>query len=769
MTSRPGEPVFVLKRDGEKELLNIDKIHRQVLWATEGLSGVSASELEIRSQLQFYNGIKTVDIQETLIKAAADLIDLEAPNYQFVAARLINHHIRKEAYGAYEVPHLHDHVVRVVEKGFYTKELLDWYTAEEFRVLDTYVDHERDMDLTFAAMEQWRGKYLVKNRVTGELFETPQMALMLIAATLFNSYPKQTRLKWVKEFYDAISTHDISLPTPIMAGVRTPQKQFSSCVLIEADDSLDSISAVSHAVVRYVSRKAGIGLNIGRIRALNSPIRGGDAYHTGVVPFVKLFQASVKSCNQGGVRGGAATAYFPFWHLQFEDLVVLKNNKGTEDNRARHMDYGVQFNKLAYERLISGGNLTLFSPSDVPGLYDAFFADQDEFKRLYEAAESNPQIRKKTMKAVDLFTQFMSERKNTGRVYWMNVDHANTHGAYVEHLAPIRQSNLCAEITLPTMPLQSIDDENPAVALCTLAAINWGKIREPKDFEKPCKLAVRALDALLDYQEYPLAAAQAHTRLFRPLGIGIVNLAYWIAKMGFRYSDDSALQTLDEYAEAWSYYMIRASVDLAIEKGACEGSHLSKYHAGVVPIDTRKRDTDELVGYAERLPWPKLREDLKTHGIRNTTLLACMPSEASSLISNATNGVEPPRSLISVKQSKDGVMKQVVPEYRRLKNRYELLWDQKSPEGYLKICAVLQRWMDQTISTNTSYNPDFYPDRQLPMSELLRHMLMSYKWGIKTAYYFNTADGQGEVDTDKMIAQDDADKADDASCDSCTI
>lgn len=465
MTSRPGEPIFVEKRDGTKERLDIEKIHRQVLWATEGLSGVSASELEIRSQLQFYSGIRTTDIQETLIKAAADLIDLDAPNYQFVAARLINHHIRKEAYGEYDIPNLYDHVSKVVQKGFYTPELLAWYTPEDFLVLDTYMDHERDMDLTYAAMEQWRGKYLVKNRVTGELFETPQMALMLIAATLFNDYPRNTRLKWVKEFYDAISTHDISLPTPIMAGVRTPQKQFSSCVLIEADDSLDSISAVSHAVVRYVSRKAGIGLNIGRIRAINSPIRGGDAYHTGVVPFVKLLQASVKSCNQGGVRGGAATAYFPFWHLQFEDMVVLKNNKGTEDNRARHMDYGVQFNKLAYERLLTGGNLTLFSPSDVPGLYDAFFADQDEFKRLYEAYEANPKIRKKTMKAVELFTQFMNERKNTGRIYWMNVDHANTHGAYLEDQAPIRQSNLCAEILEPTWPLQSIDGGAKKVVL----------------------------------------------------------------------------------------------------------------------------------------------------------------------------------------------------------------------------------------------------------------------------------------------------------------
>lgn len=769
MSAKPVDAIFVVKRDGNKEPLNIEKIHRQVMWATEGLSGVSASEVEIKSQLQFYNGIKTIDIQETLIKAAADLIELETPNYQFVAARLVNHHIRKEAYGTFEMPNLKDHVTNVVQKGFYTAELLEWYSPDEFAILDTYMDHSRDFDLTFASMEQWRGKYLVKNRVTGELFETPQMALMLIAATLFNDYPRNTRLKWVKEFYDAISLHDISLPTPIMAGVRTPQKQFSSCVLIEADDSLDSISAVSHAVVRYVSRKAGIGLNIGRIRAINSPIRGGDAYHTGVVPFVKLLQASVKSCNQGGVRGGAATAYFPFWHLEFEDLVVLKNNKGTDDNRARHMDYGVQFNKLAYERLLTGGNITLFSPADVPGMYDAFFSDQVLFKQLYEKYEADPKIRKKTLKAQDLFSSFMNERKNTGRIYLMNVDHVNTHGAYLEDLAPIRQSNLCAEITLPTMPLQSIDDTNPAVALCTLAAINWGKIKEPKDFEKPCRLAVRALDALLDYQEYPVLAAESHTRLYRPLGIGIVNLAYWIAKMGYKYSDDSALATLDEYAEAWSYYMIRASVDLAMEKGAPEGSKLSKYGQGIVPIDTRKQDTDELVGYHERLPWDKLRADLRTHGIRNTTLLACMPSEASSLISNSTNGIEPPRDLISVKQSKDFVMKQVVPEYRRLKNRYELLWDQKSPEGYLKVCAVLQRWMDQTISANTSYNPQHYPLNQLPMSELLKHLLMAYKWGIKTLYYFNTADGQGEVDADKMIAQDVADAIEETECESCSI
>ena len=769
MSVRSGDKISVTKRDGGHEPLDIDKIHRQVMWATEGLSGVSASELEIRSQLQFYNNIRTVDIQETLIKAAADLIELEAPNYQFVAARLVNHHIRKEAYGSFDVPSLYSHVSRIVNMGFYTAELLSWYTEQEFAILDTYIDHSRDLNFTYAAMEQWRGKYLVKNRVTGQIFETPQMAYMLIAATLFAEYPTHTRLKWVKEYYDAISQHDISLPTPVMAGVRTPDKQFSSCVLIEADDSIDSVlGAVPHAITRYISQKAGIGVNFGRVRAQGSPVRGGRAYHTGIVPFVRHLQTAVRSCNQGGIRGGAATAFFQFWHLEFEDLIVLKNNKGTDENRARHLDYCVQFNKLAYQRLLTGGNITLFSPSDVPGLYEAFFADQDKFQQLYEKYEADPSIRKKTLKAIDLFTTFMSERKNTGRIYFMNVDHANTHGSYKPDLAPIRQSNLCMEILQHTQALQHIDSEDPSISLCTLSAINWGRIREPKDFERPCRLAVRALDALLDYQEYPVRGAENSTRMFRNLGVGVINLAYWIARMGFKYSDDSALATIDEYAEAWSYYMIRASVDLARERGACEGMSLLKYADGIMPMDTRKPEVDELVEHKQRLPWDQLRADLIKYGIRNATLMACMPSEASSLISNSTNGIEPPRALISVKQNKDMVVKQVVPEYRRLKNRYELLWDQRSPEGYLKICAVLNKWMDQSISCNTSYNPDFYPERQLPMSELLRHMLLMYKWGIRTAYYFQTNDGQGEVDVDMMIAQDKADSQTEA-CEACAI
>jgi ribonucleoside-diphosphate reductase alpha chain len=621
-------------------------------------------------------------------------------------------------------------------------------------------------------MEQLRGKYLCQNRVTGEIFETPQMCYILIAATLFHDYPEETRLQYVKDYYDAISLHDISLPTPVMAGVRTPQRQFSSCVLIETDDSLDSINATSSSIVKYVSQKAGIGIGGGSIRAIGTPIRKGDAYHTGVIPFYKMFQAATKSCSQGGVRGGAATIYYPIWHYEAEDLLVLKNNKGTEDNRVRHMDYGVQFNKLMYERLITGGDITLFSPSDVPGLYDAFYADQDEFRRLYETAERNTRLRKKKIPAAELFSSFMEERKNTGRIYLQNVDNANEHGSFDPKVAPIRQSNLCAEIDLPTKPLNDVNDPEGEISLCTLSAINWGNVRCVEDFEKACNLAVRGLDALLDYQNYPILAAQLSTEKRRPIGIGIINFAYWMAKHDLSYQDitPEGLELVDEYAEAWSYNLIKASADLAIEKGNIPGICETKYGSGITPNQTYKKDLDELVPHKERQDWKGLREQLKETGIRNSTLMALMPSETSAQIANATNGIEPPRSLISVKQSKHGVLKQVVPEYRRLKNKYDLLWDQKSPEGYLKIMAVLQKYIDQGISVNTSYNPQFFEDEKIPMSVLLQHLLMFYKYGGKQLYYFNTYDGQGEIDVDKMSEEPLAQgEVDDDDCESCKI
>ena len=765
--------IQVIKRNGGKDTLDLEKLHKVVFHACRDINGVSPSEVEIKSSLQFYNGITSSEIQETLIKSAADLISEDTPNYQWVAGRLIVYHLRKMVYGSYEPHHLLTVVKDNVAEGWYDPALLADYTEEEWNDLNDYVKHDRDENFTYAAMEQFRGKYLVQNRVTNEIKETPQVAYMLIAATLFANYDKSNRLRWVKDYYDAVSNFSISLPTPVMAGVRTPQRQFSSCVLIESDDSLDSINATTSAVVKYVSQKAGIGIGAGSIRALGSPIRRGDAYHTGVIPFFKMFQSATRSCSQGGVRNGAATLYYPIWHYEVEDLLVLKNNKGTEENRVRQMDYGVQFSKLFYERLINNGQITLFSPSDVPGLYEAFFADQDKFKELYERAERNTKLRKKTIGATELFSMFMEERKNTGRIYLQNVDNANTHSSFKQDVAPIRQSNLCAEIDLPTKPLNDFNDEEGEIALCTLSAINWGNIKKPEDFAKPCELAVRGLDALLSYQNYPVKAAERATAGRRPLGVGIINLAYWMAKNGMTYSNPN-LEMIDTFAEAWSYYLIKASADLAVEQGACLWNEETKYSDGILPIDTYKRDVDELVAPVEHMPWAELRTQLRETGIRNSTLMALMPAETSAQISNATNGIEPPRSLVSVKQSKHGVLKQVVPGIHHLKNKYELLWDQRSPEGYMSIMAVLQKYIDQGISVNTSYNPVFYEDEKINMSEMLRHLMIFYKYGGKQLYYFNTFDGQGEIDIDKLnesanIQVTDEYLLEDEECDSCTI
>jgi len=764
--------IQVTKRDGSKEPLDIEKLHKVVFHACDNITGVSPSEVEIKSQIQFYNGMTSKEIQETLIKASADLIDDENPNYQFVGGRLINYALRKEVYNDYIPFSVKELVERNIASGFYDAELLEQYSDEEWAKIDSFVKHDRDEALTYVAMEQLRGKYLCQNRVTGEIFETPQMCYVLIAATLFQNYPKDTRLSWVKDYYDAVSLHDISLPTPVMAGVRTPQRQFSSCVLIGTDDSLDSINATASSIVKYVSQKAGIGIGGGNIRAIGSPIRRGDAFHTGIIPFYKHFQSATKSCSQGGVRGGAATIYYPVWHLEVEDMLVLKNNKGTEENRVRHMDYGVQFNKLMYERLISGGDITLFSPNDVPGLYEAFFADQDKFKELYERAERNTRLRKKSIKAIELFGSFMEERKNTGRIYLQNVDNANDHGSFLPDVAPIRQSNLCAEIDLPTKPLNDINDPDGEISLCTLSAINWGNIKSTGDFERVCRLAIRGLDALLSYQNYPILAAKLSTDKRRPLGVGIINFAYWLAKNDLTYQDitSEGLELIDEYAEAWSYYLIKASADLAVEQGAPSGNLETKYGHGITPNMTYKKDVDELVKHKERQDWKGLRKQLKATGIRNSTLMALMPAETSAQVANATNGIEPPRSLISVKQSKHGVLKQVVPEYKRLKNKYDLLWDQKSPEGYLKIMAVLQKYIDQGISINTSYNPTFSEDEKIPMSTMLQHLLMFYKYGGKQLYYFNTYDGQGEVDVSKMMGEPlEQTVVDDDDCESCVI
>ncbi|MEZ6960332.1 MULTISPECIES: class 1a ribonucleoside-diphosphate reductase subunit alpha [Aeromonas] len=740
--------LFVTKRNGHKEPIDLDKIHRVLDWAAEGLDNVSVSQVELKSHIQFYDGIRTADIHETIIKATADLISEQTPDYQYMAARLAIFHLRKKAYGQFEPPHLYQHVAKLVDMGKYDKHLLEDYTQAEYEELNAHLDHWRDMNFSYAAVKQLEGKYLVQNRVTGEIYESPQFLYMLVAACLFSKYPKDTRLDYIKRFYDAVSTFKISLPTPIMSGVRTPTRQFSSCVLIECDDSLDSINATASSIVRYVSQRAGIGINAGRIRGLGSPIRGGEAFHTGCIPFYKYFQTAVKCCSQGGVRGGAATLFYPLWHTEVESLLVLKNNRGVEENRVRHMDYGVQINKLMYQRLIKGGDITLFSPSDAPGLYDAFFADQDKFEELYVKYEQDPAIRKKTLKAVDLFSLMMQERAGTGRIYIQNVDHCNTHSPFDPSVAPVRQSNLCLEIALPTKPLNNIDDDNGEIALCTLSAFNLGAIDKLEDLEEMADLAVRALDALLDYQDYPIAAAKKGSMGRRTLGIGVINYAYYLAKNGARYSDGSGLALTHRTFEAIQYYLLKASVQLAREFGPCPLFGETTYAQGILPIDTYKRDLDTICNEPLHLDWEALREEIRTVGLRNSTLTALMPSETSSQISNATNGIEPPRGLVSVKASKDGILKQVVPEYDRLKDQYELLWKQPSVDGYLQLVGIMQKFVDQAISANTNYDPARFEGNKVPMKQLLKDLLTAYKYGLKTLYYHNTRDGADDTQTD---------------------
>ena len=758
--------IKVTKRDGTLQEFDLEKVHQVLEWAVADIAGVSMSEIELKANIQLYDKIPAYDIHELLIKSAAELISDHTPNYQFVAARLISYKLRKEVYGDYTPWHLKDLIIQNVDRGVYDGGIMKAYVPEEINDLNDYIKHERDDTFTFAGMEQFRGKYLVQERATKTHYETPQMLYMMVAATLFQNYPIETRLKYVKDYYDAISQFYISLPTPIMAGVRTPTRQFSSCVLIESGDSLDSINSTATSIVKYISKKAGIGIGAGAIRADGARVGDGSIVHTGLIPFLKYFQAAVKSCSQGGVRGGAATVYLPIWHYEFEDLVVLKNNKGTEENRVRHMDYAFQLNKTMYERLLSGGDITFFDPSDVPGLYESFFDDQDKFKELYEKYEKARNVRKKVLPALDVFQMLLTERKDTGRIYIMNVDHANEHGSFDPKKAPIRMSNLCCEIDLPTKPLNAADDTEGEISLCTLSAINWGLINEPREFKKYCNLSVRALDELLDYQSYPIPAAEHGTMNRRPLGVGIINLAYFLAKRGLKY-DESAFEVVDEYAEAWSYYLIKASAELAKEKGKIPLNNETKYASGVLPIDTYKSAVDNLIEHKERKKWNELRTQLKDTGIRNSTLMALMPAETSAQISNSTNGIEPPRALVSYKQSKDGVLAQVVPGYHHLKNKYDLLWDQESPDGYLKICAILQKYIDQGISVNTSYNPEKFEDNKIPMSVMLQDLVTSYKYGLKQLYYFNTYDGSGEIKEE--LPELEQTIIDEEDCDSCKI
>ena len=749
------QEILVTKRNGSKEAIDLEKIHRVVHWASQDLDNISVSQVEINAQLAFFDGIKTSDIHETMIKSAADLISMESPDYQYLAARLAIFHLRKKAYKSFTPPSLIEHVEKLTRLGIYDKDILIKYSKKEFEVLNSYVDHWRDLDFSYAAVKQLEGKYLVQNRVTGDIHESPQMLYILVGMCLFQEYKGEARLKIVKRFYDAASTFKISLPTPIMAGVRTPTRQFSSCVLIETADDLDSISAASGAIVKYVSQRAGIGINAGMIRALGSPIRGGEATHTGCIPFFKHFHTAVKSCSQGGVRGGAATLFYPLWHLEVEGLLVLKNNTGTDENRIRHLDYGVQFNGLMYERFLNDSEITLFSPNDVPGLYDSFFADQKKFKKLYEKYENDDSIRKQKVNARELFAMFMKERANTGRIYLQNVDHCNTHGAFDPAQAPVKQSNLCMEITLPTKPLYSVQDENGEVALCTLSAVNLGALDSLDELEDITEIIVRALDSLLDYQDYPLKSAELTSINRRTLGIGVTNLAYYLAKNDAKYSDGSGNELIHKTFEALQFYSLKASNKLAKELGACPLFSETQYAKGLLPIDTYKKDIDKFCGTKLELNWDKLRKDIVSKGLRNSTLTALMPCESSSQISNSTNGIEPPRGFVSIKQSKDGILKQVVPEYEKLHNKYELLWDIKDNEGYLQLCAIMQKFVDQSISTNTHYDPSQYDGNKVPMKLFMMDLLKAYKYGIKTLYYHTTRDGATDEQNNSKPSDDD--------------
>ena len=760
--------IKVVKRNGSMEPLNLEKMHIMAERACENLAGVSASQVEIQSGIQFYDGITTAEIQNILIKSASDLITLDNPNYQFVAARLMLFALRKGLYGKLEtIPHLHDHIKECVERGLYDTTVLDKYSDEEINEINGIIDHDRDFLFTYAGLRQVFDKYLVQDRSSGEVYETPQQMYIMIAATLFANYPKETRISYVQRYYNSISKHKLNIPTPVMAGVRTPLRQFASCVLVDIDDTLDSIFSSDMAIGKYVAQRAGIGINAGKIRGINSKIRGGEVQHTGVIPFLKKFESTVRCCTQNGVRGGSATVHFPIWHQEIEDIIVLKNNKGTEDNRVRKLDYSIQISKLFYERFIKNQDISLFSPHNCPDLFESFGTDR--FDELYCGYELDESIPRKTISAQELFLAILKERAETGRIYIMNIDHCNSHSSFIDKVS---MSNLCQEITLPTTPLQHIDKEGE-IALCILSAVNVGKVQSDKELESLCDLAVRALDEIIDYQEYPVAAAEISTKARRSLGIGYIGLAHYFAKLGFAYDSQEAWDAAHTLTESFQYFLLKASNQLAKEKGACEYFDRTKYSLGQLPIDTYKKDVDEITAVAYQHDWDSLRDDIKTHGLRHSTLSAQMPSESSSVVSNATNGIEPPRDYLSIKKSKKGPLKQVVPQYSKLKNSYTLLWNMKDNQGYINVVSVMQKFFDQAISGNWSYNPENYPNNEVPVSVMAQDLLTTYKYGWKTSYYQNTHDMKSDemeepvASTKDLIAE--IENLSEESCDSCAI
>jgi ribonucleoside-diphosphate reductase alpha chain len=760
----------VVKRNGRVEVLDLDKMHIMVDEACKGLAGVSASQVEMKSGIQFYDGISTAEIQEILIRSASDLIDLDHLNYQYVAARLLLFAVRKSLYGMIrDFPHLEEHIINCTNAEVYDKEIFVKYSKEEINKANSFIDHHRDYLFTYAGLRQVVDKYLVQDRSSGRVYETPQFMYIMIALTIFAEYPKETRMSYVKRYYDAISRHKINIPTPIMAGVRTPLRQFASCVLVDVDDTLDSIFSSDMAIGRYVAQRAGIGINAGRIRGINSKIRGGEVQHTGVVPFLKKFESTVRCCTQNGIRGGSATVHFPIWHQEIEDILVLKNNKGTDDNRVRKLDYSIQISKLFYERFIQNGEISLFSPHDVPGLYDAFGTDR--FDALYNDYESDQSIPRKTIGAQELILNLLKERAETGRIFIMNIDHCNTHSSFKDK---VNMSNLCQEITLPTDPIIHIDDVFGEIALCILSAINVGKIKSDSELEELCDLSVRALEELIDYQEYPVKAAERATKARRSLGIGFIGLAHYLAKLGFKYDSQEAWDAVHGLSESFQYYLLKASNQIAKEKGWCTDFGRTKYADGILPIDTYKKDVDEISNIKLQHDWESLRASILEHGLRHSTLSAQMPSESSSVVSNATNGIEPPRDYLSIKKSKKGPLKQIVPQYQSLKNNYTLLWDMPSNTGYINIVAVMQKFFDQAISGNTSYNPENYPNNEVPVSVLAQDLLTCFRVGWKTMYYQNTYDGKKddedfEEKSELQSILNDIEASEEEECESCKI
>jgi ribonucleoside-diphosphate reductase alpha chain len=775
--------ITVVKRNGERVPLDISKIQRQVAHGCSGIDGVSPSMIEIKAQLELHDGMSTKTIDELLLKAMVNLIDenenpeINNTNYQYVAGRQRVSMLRKEVYGEYEPPKLYEIVKTNVNAGMYTRDLLNWYTEDEWNIIDLFIDHSKDENYTFAAIEQLAEKYLVQNRATGQIYETPQVRYAIAAATAFHAEPKDLRLKLVKEYYECASEGHFTLATPVLAGLGTTTKQFSSCVLISSDDTLDSIFASGEMMAKYASKRAGIGLELGRMRPLGAPIRNGEIKHTGVVPFLKKWFADLRSCSQGGIRNASCTVTFPVWHAQFEDLIVLKNNQGTEETRVRQMDYSVVVSALFWRRYKNGENITLFDPHEVPDLYEAFYRDSKEFEKLYLKYEQDKTKKKKVLSAEEIFKNgILKERTDTGRIYLVNIDNVINQGPFNSTTDPIYQSNLCQEILLPTRPFQRIDDENGRIALCTLGSINWGAFRNPADMRKACRVLVRSLSNLLNYQDFLSVQSRLANKEFEPLGVGITNLAFWHARKNLKYGDLDALAEVKRWMEHQAYYLTEMSVELARDRGACERSQHTYYGQGVFPWERRNKNVDELTNFepSANLDWEGLRANLKQYGIRNATLMAIAPVESSSVVLNSTNGIEMPMELISVKESKAGSFVQVVPEYKRLKNRYQLMWDQKDCVEYLKTAAVLAVYIDQSISANTFYNPAYFAEGKIPATLIAKNLMLAYRWGLKTIYYslvnkigtknmLNTQSNQ-LIDSDPITMYED-----ESDCDSCKL